>query len=67
MNIDTIINATETMLRRNLTELVRGIRSNKKNESKFINKCLAEIKEELKSTNYDLKVLAVQKLTYVSF
>eukprot|EP01102_Stenamoeba_stenopodia_P004321 TRINITY_DN1463_c0_g1_i2.p1 TRINITY_DN1463_c0_g1~~TRINITY_DN1463_c0_g1_i2.p1 ORF type:complete len:635 (-),score=132.59 TRINITY_DN1463_c0_g1_i2:1876-3780(-) len=63
--MDSISLAMETMMHKSLTDLVRGIRTNKKNESKYITRCLAEIKEELKSTNYDLKAIAVQKLTYL--
>ena len=51
---------------KNLTDLVRGIRSNKKNESQYINQALQEIKDELKTPDPQKKTVAVQKLTYVS-
>jgi hypothetical protein len=53
------------LFRKSLTDLVRGIRANKKDEHKFITKCLQEIKEELRSTDKKVKVIAIQKLTYV--
>ena len=56
----------ETLFKKSLTELVRGIRANKKNEQQFISKCLQEIKEELRLVNKKAKMIAVQKLTYVS-
>lgn len=54
------------MFEKSLEGLVRGIRSNKKNESAYIGQCLAEIKEEIKSNDLQKKTVAVQKLTYVS-
>ena len=54
-----------TLFKKSLTELVRGIRANKKNEYQYICKCIQEIKEELKQVNKRVKVIAVQKLTYV--
>lgn len=57
----------ETMFKKSLADLVRGIRSHKKNEAPYISKCLQEIKEELRSNNFELKAIAIQKLTYVSY
>ncbi|EFA74932.1 delta adaptin [Heterostelium album PN500] len=53
------------MFERTLADLVRGIRNHKKNEEKFINQCIQEIKMELKG-DISKKTLAVQKLTYIS-
>ena len=53
------------MFRKSLADLVRGIRSHKKDENEYINKCLQEIKEELRLVNKKAKMVAVQKLTYV--
>ena len=53
------------MFERNLADLVRGIRTNKKNEAAFISQCLAEIKEEIKTNDAQKKMVAVQKLTYL--
>lgn len=52
-------------LQKNLTDLVRGIRTNKKNESQYIGQALQEIREELRSPEAQKKTVAVQKLTYV--
>ena len=53
------------MFERNVTDLVRGLRANKKNEQAFINQCLQEIREEIRSNEPAKKTNAVQKLTYV--
>lgn len=50
---------------KNLSDLVRGIRNNKENESKYISQCIEEIKEELKQDNISVKANAVSKLTYL--
>lgn len=50
---------------RNLADMVRGLRAHKKDETQFISQCLAEIKQELRSTDRDVKAVAVQKLSYV--
>ncbi|KYR00084.1 delta adaptin [Tieghemostelium lacteum] len=52
------------MFERTLVDLIRGIRNHKKNETKFINQCIIEIKDELRGDIYK-KTLAVQKLTYI--
>ena len=44
------------MFHKNLADLVKGLRSHKKDERQFIAACLKEIKEELKSTDNELKV-----------
>ena len=48
-----------------LGDLVRGIRANKKNESKYISEQLQAIRDELKSANVEKKVNGVLKLTYL--
>jgi AP-3 complex subunit delta-1 len=53
------------MFERTLSDLVRGIRTNKKNEAQFISQALAEIKEEIRTNDKDKKMVAVQKLTYL--
>lgn len=50
---------------KNLTDMIRGIRSHKKNEASYISECLQEIKLELKTEEHDTKAAAVQKLTYL--
>jgi len=52
------------MFERSLVDLIRGIRNHKKNETRFINQCINEIKEELKG-DIQKKTVAIQKLTYI--
>ena len=54
------------MWERTLQDLIRGLRANKKDESKFIAKAVDEIRNEIKSDDMELKAGAVLKLTYVS-
>lgn len=60
---DTIAGALS--FQKSMTDLVRGIRNNKGNESAFISQCINEIKAELKNEDKKVKMVAVQKLTYV--
>jgi len=53
------------MFEKNLNDLVRGIRNNKNNESKYINQCFEEIKQELRQENMNIKANAVSKLVYL--
>lgn len=53
------------MWERTLQDLIRGLRANKKDESKFIAKAVDEIRREIKSEDMELKAGAVLKLTYV--
>lgn len=55
------------MFEKSLTDLIRGIRANKKNEQKYIAACLQEIRNEVKSNDLDIKSIAVAKLTYVKY
>lgn len=57
----------DAMFRKSLADLVRGLRANKKNEEQYINKCIQQIKDELKLQNKKAKMVAIQKLTYVGF
>uniref|UniRef100_A0AC35UGR7 Adaptin_N domain-containing protein n=1 Tax=Rhabditophanes sp. KR3021 TaxID=114890 RepID=A0AC35UGR7_9BILA len=50
---------------KNLKDLVRGIRSNKDNESKYITQCMEEIKTELKHPDTFVKANAIEKLAYL--
>lgn len=45
--------------------MIRGLRANKKDEAKFINQAVDEIRQEIKSKDMELKAGAVMKLTYV--
>ncbi len=53
------------MWERTLQDLIRGLRANKKDESKFIARAVDEIRSEIRSDDMDLKAGAVMKLTYV--
>jgi len=53
------------MWERTLQDLIRGLRANKKDESKFIAQAVDEIRREIKSDDMELKTGAVMKLTYV--
>ncbi|OZJ03164.1 hypothetical protein BZG36_04066 [Bifiguratus adelaidae] len=53
------------MFEKTLTDLIRGIRANKRNESKYIAACLQEIRQEVKSSDPDIKSNAIAKLTYL--
>ncbi|XP_063704596.1 AP-3 complex subunit delta [Culicoides brevitarsis] len=65
MNMKQFKGNLERMFDKNLTDLVRGIRNNKDNESKYIAQCIEEIKCELRQDNISTKCNAVAKLTYI--
>lgn len=56
----------ERVFEKNLQDLVRGIRSNKDNEAKYISSCMEEIKQELRQENTAVKANAVGKLIYLN-
>jgi AP-3 complex subunit delta-1 len=53
------------MWERTLQDLIRGLRANKNDESKFIAQAMDEIRREIKSKDMELKAGAVMKLVYV--
>ncbi len=53
------------LFRKNMLDMVKGLRSHKTNESEYINQCLSEIKEEVKSMDKLTKAVAISKLTYL--
>ena len=55
------------MWERTLQDLIRGLRSNKGDEAKFISQAVDEIRREIKSKDMELKAGAVLKLTYVCY
>jgi AP-3 complex subunit delta-1 len=61
----TVQSAVSTLFKKDLHDLVSGLRANKGNETKYINDCVQEIKEELKSPDVDDRSTAVLKLTYL--
>ena len=70
----SVTSTLQTMLlNKSLSSMVKGIRNHKSEnggskaqEQEYINKCMAEIKEELKTSFPDVKAVAIQKLIYVS-
>ncbi|KAH3732797.1 delta adaptin [Pelomyxa schiedti] len=63
--IDTIKNKVAPLFANNLSDMVRGIRANKKNEGKYISDQMQVIKDELRSDQMSRKATALQKLTYL--
>mmetsp|Transcript_26522 Transcript_26522/g.39397 ORF Transcript_26522/g.39397 Transcript_26522/m.39397 type:complete len:1304 (-) Transcript_26522:111-4022(-) len=57
--------AALAMFQKNLQDIVKGIRSQKRDPSSFISQSIAEIKAELQSTDPFIKAEAVRKLTYL--
>ncbi|CAG0883727.1 unnamed protein product [Cyprideis torosa] len=55
----------ERLFDKNLSDLVRGIRSNKDKEAKYVAGCIEEIKQELRQENLAVKANAIAKLTYL--
>jgi len=53
------------MFEKTLTDVVKGIRASKRDTASYISKCIAEIKEELKSSDLFVKANALQKLTFL--
>ncbi|KAI0323040.1 adaptin N terminal region-domain-containing protein [Amylostereum chailletii] len=53
------------MWERTLQDLIRGLRANKSDESKFIAQAVDEIRREVKSKDMELKAAAILKLTYL--
>ncbi|KIJ66444.1 hypothetical protein HYDPIDRAFT_87029 [Hydnomerulius pinastri MD-312] len=53
------------MWERTLQDLIRGLRANKNDESKYIAQANEEIRREIRSKEMELKAGAVMKLTYV--
>ncbi|KZO94105.1 Adaptor protein complex AP-3 delta subunit [Calocera viscosa TUFC12733] len=53
------------MWERTLQDLIRGLRANKGDENKFVQKAIDEIRVEVKGKDMQLKAAAVLKLTYL--
>lgn len=56
---------SEIIFQKSLTELIKGLRKDKNNESSYIAQSIIEIKEELHSKDPYTKAEAVKKLTYL--
>ena len=55
------------MFERTLSDLIKGLRAtNKKDESKFIALAVDEVRNEIKTSDMELKAAALLKLVYVS-
>ncbi|CAL8097067.1 unnamed protein product [Calicophoron daubneyi] len=65
MALSAVKGTLERVLDKNLQDLVRGIRNHKNDETKYINGCLEEIKNELKQGSFASKENAVAKLFYL--
>lgn len=50
---------------KSLYDLIRGLRQNKGNEKAYIQNCLKECRQEVRSTDGDLKATAILKLIYL--
>lgn len=55
----------DPIFQRSLQDLIKGIRANKRDVATYISQSIADIKNELKSTDPFLKSEAVRKLTYL--
>jgi len=53
------------MFEKTLSDLVKGVRANKRSETEYISKCIQEIKEELASKDQNLLVEGILKLLYL--
>jgi AP-3 complex subunit delta len=53
------------MFEKTLTDVVKGIRASKRDTSKYISQCIAEIKMEINSSDMFVKANALQKLTFL--
>lgn len=53
------------MFEKTLSDLVKGVRANKRSESEYVSKCIQEIKEELASKDPNLLVEGILKLLYL--
>jgi len=56
---------TDIMFEKTLTDVVKGIRGSKRDTALYISKCIAEIKQELNSTDLYVKSNALNKLTFL--
>jgi AP-3 complex subunit delta len=53
------------MFEKTLTDIVKGIRASKRDTALFISQCIAEIKQEINSTDLYVKANALNKLTFL--
>ena len=53
------------MFEKTLTDIVKGIRNSKRDTALYISQCIAEIKQEINSTDLYVKANALNKLTFL--
>ncbi|KAI9505544.1 Clathrin/coatomer adaptor, adaptin-like protein, partial [Coemansia spiralis] len=53
------------MFEKSLTDLIQGLRANKRNETAYIQKSLEEIQSEVQSSDTNVKSTAIDKLNYL--
>jgi len=53
------------MFEKTLTDVVKGIRASKRDTALYISQCIAEIKQEINSTDLYVKANALNKLTFL--
>uniref|UniRef100_A0A1I8BU09 AP-3 complex subunit delta n=1 Tax=Meloidogyne hapla TaxID=6305 RepID=A0A1I8BU09_MELHA len=58
-------NNIDRLFDKNLADLIRGIRNNKENESRYIGACIEDIKVELRQDSNFVKANAIEKLAYL--
>ena len=61
----TMNNNGDPIFQKSLQDLIKGIRTHRKDPSAFISQSIADIKIELRSTDAFLKAEAIRKLTYL--
>ena len=61
----TFSTLTTTLFQKSLQDLVKGIRSHKRDASSFVSESIAEIKLELRSCDAFVKSQAIRKLTFL--
>ncbi|RKP11855.1 Clathrin/coatomer adaptor, adaptin-like protein [Piptocephalis cylindrospora] len=53
------------MFEKSLTDLIQGLRANRRSEARYVASCIDECRQELSSTDLDLKTQAVLKISYL--
>ncbi|KAJ2174496.1 AP-3 complex subunit delta, partial [Coemansia sp. RSA 532] len=53
------------MFEKTLTDLIQGLRANKRNEAEYIQRSLSEIQREVQLSDMHQKSVAVDKINYL--
>ncbi|KAL4179050.1 hypothetical protein AMTRI_Chr13g85340 [Amborella trichopoda] len=56
----------DSLLQRSLEDLIKGLRIQMIGETQYLNKAMEDIRKEIKSTDHQMKAIALQKLTYLN-